>query len=149
MNLTEEELDHVDGYPYIFKCELPKRKQRNNLLAWWFWLILIFVCLLLGASCKKKTTQPKQDTITTPMVVKGKMDGTYQWYAGDSATVDLVLTTYILDCSYCTLNHYDYYYSNLEVGKSYNGQYYACPAGELKDTLIFGYNSKVFKYVRK
>lgn len=133
---------------YMSKPELPLRKQRNNMLAWLFWLILIFTCLLLGASCKKTTKQPQEELVSTPEPAKGKMEGIYQWYAGDSATSDLVLTTNILNCQYCAFVGYDYYYSNLDVAKG--GQaYYICTNGYNKDSLSFGYHSKVFKYVRK
>jgi len=133
---------------YMSKPELPLRKQRNAIIVWSFCLIVLFLVLLLGASCKKKTTVPeKEETFITPLV-KGKMEGTYQWYAGDSATADLILTTNVLNCSYCAYVGYDYYYSNLDVAKG--GQaYYICTNGYNEDSLSFGYHSKLFKYVRK
>lgn len=150
MNLTEEEIDHMDGYPYIFKCELPGRIKRNNMLKWLFWLVFFLTLLMIGASCKKKTVEPVK---YTPVVVqsdpKGLMDGIYEWYGGDSMTVDLILTTDLLNFNEvsCLCNR-DIYYSNLDMAKI-DPPYYKCIAGFKTDTLIFGWKSKVFKYKRK
>lgn len=113
-------------------------------------LLLIFLLMILAfTNCKKTNNQPKiEDPTLIPAEPKGKMEGTYQWYAGDSATADLVLTTNVLNCQSCAYIGYDYYYSNLDMAKS--GQsYYICPGNYKTDSLFFGYNNKTFKYVRK
>ena len=88
------------------------------------------------------------------------MAGTYKWYAGDSATADLVLTTHIVNCTYCGIwNGYDYYKANAEleaiVYYQFQQPYCIYPGQSNLDSIQFTVNkppyiipAKVFKYVR-
>lgn len=115
---------------------------KNNILV--IFVIILFMIAL--ASCKKETKVTPSPIVQQPAPI-GAMEGKYKWYAGDSVTADLVLTTNVLNCQYCAMVGYDYYYSNLTLAKI-DGYYYVCPKNQKLDTLIFGYNSKTFKYYR-
>lgn len=135
---------------YMSKPEMPLKNKRTNMLNWLFWFIFFLSLLIIGASCKKKNTEPtKQSSVVVQPDPKGLMDGMYEWYGGDSMTVDLMLITYLLnfDDISCLCNR-DFYYSNLDMAKV-DQVYYKCVAGFKTDTLIFGWHSKVFKYKRK
>lgn len=113
-------------------------------------IILAMLVLLACTNCKKKQIkQPVKPIVQQPAPI-GVMEGKYKWYAGDSATADLVLTTHVLNCGYCNPQYYDYYTYNLFIPQ-YNIQsnYINYPAGTKKDTLIYyTQNMKIFKYVR-
>ena len=112
--------------------------------------LLGLLTLLVCTRCKKeKQTKSTWTPIEQP-VPKGLMEGHYKWYAGDSATADLILTTHVLNCGYCNPPNYDYYTYNLFIPK-YNIQsiYISYPAYTKKDTLIYyTQNLKIFKYAR-
>lgn len=114
-------------------------------------LIILFglLCLLTSISCKKEPIPPKDPIVEQPPP-KGVMEGSYKWYAGDSATADLVLTTHVLNCAYCASPYYDYYNYNLFIPR-YNLQsaYIKYPHNTKLDTLIYyTENLKIFKYAR-
>jgi len=120
-------------------------------------LITLFY-LVVFTQCKKETKQPVKPIVEQPSP-KGLMEGKYKWYAGDSATVDLVLTTYAVNCQYCTFVGYDYYKANTEleliVYHQFGQPYCIYTGGSNLDSLQFIVNrypyispAKVFKYVK-
>jgi len=64
-------------------------------------ILLGLLCLLTSISCKKETKTPVKPIVQQPVPI-GVMEGKYKWYAGDSATADLILTTYAVNCSWCS-----------------------------------------------
>ncbi len=151
MSVRIEDLDGSDvRRRYMSKCELPARNKRNATIVWSFWLIVLFLILLFGASCKKKEITKAEPVVIQPSP-KGLMEGSYAWYAGDSATADLVLTTNVLNCAYCVPQYSDVYTYNLFIPWwSVQSNYLSYPTGSKIDSLYFAtQNGKVFKYVRK
>lgn len=118
---------------------------KNNALL----ILLGLLAILAFTDCKKKTVKPTEPIIEEP-APKGVMEGKYKWYAGDSATADLILTTYLVDCMQCSPIHTDVYTYNLFIPQ-YNLQsnYITYPYLTKKDTLIYyTQNMKIFKYAR-
>lgn len=114
-----------------------------------FIILLGLLAMLAFTRCKKQQSQPKQPVYEEP-APKGVMEGKYKWFAGDSATADLILTTEVLNCHYCNPQYYDFYTYNLFI-PYYNIQnsYINYPSGTKIDTLVYyTQNLKIFKYVR-
>lgn len=110
-------------------------------------LTLLFYCVVFTFCKKKKKTPIKPYVIEQPAPI-GAMEGKYKWYSGDSATVDLVLTTNVINCQHCTTMDADYYNCNLVLAQNQPPYLATIPTGTKMDTIIIFKNSKYFKYYK-
>lgn len=113
-------------------------------------LLIIFglLCVLAFSKCKKKeSTIYKKPIVEQPAPI-GAMEGKYKWYNGDSATVDLVLTTNVINCQYCNPKDMDWYNCNLALAQNNPPYFVVAITGTKIDTISIFKNSKTFKYYK-
>jgi hypothetical protein len=121
-------------------------------------LLILLISILLVA-CKKQSTKPNNTTnssTSTPVIApKGLLEGNWKYISGDSATINLVLTTYTANakCYNCGNNYtyLDIYDINIKLfSNDGSGVYFQRIAGYNTDTLkLYNHNAKSFNYIRQ
>jgi len=121
------------------------KQLRNNTLI----ILSSLLMILVFSECKKKEVT-KAEPVIVQSEPKGLMEGHYKWYAGDSTTSDLILTTNVLNCAYCVPQYSDVYTYNLFIPYwNLQSNYISFAHGAKIDSLYFStQNGKVLKYVR-